>query len=162
IATAGADGSVRIFDAETGKQLLVLPHQHCVTHGLCVVIRASFSPDGSMIATTGRDATIGVFDAHTGRRLLVLRGHKHGGLGTVVAEWSSDGRRLLSTAHDRTRIWDPRTGQRLLVLPAGGGPGRSGAWSPDDKAVLTESGLGPWVYASTGKPKRKPKPLRLL
>jgi WD40 repeat protein/DNA-binding SARP family transcriptional activator len=152
IATAGTDGSIRIFDAETGKQVLALRHQHCVPHGQCVVNRAVFSPDGSMIATTGWDATIGIFDAHTGRRLHVLRGHKHGGFGTVVAEWSSDGRRLLSTGHDGTRIWDPRTGRQLLWLPPGGGPGRSGAWSPDDKAVLTESGLGPRVRdASTGK-----------
>ncbi len=152
IATAGADGSVRIFDAETGEQLLVLPHQHCVPHGLCVANRAVFSPDGSMIATTGWDATIGIFDARTGRRIRVLPGHEHGGLGTVVAEWSSDGRRLLSTGHDGTRIWDPRTGRRLHKLRPGGGPGRSGAWSPDDKEVLTESGLGPHVWdASTGK-----------
>jgi WD40 repeat protein len=41
------------------------------------------------------------------------------------------------------------------VIPPGGGPGRSGAWSPDDKAVLTESGLGPRVWdASTGKKPR--------
>jgi WD40 repeat protein len=152
IATAGADGSVRIFDAETGKQLLALPHQHCVPHGPCVVNHAVFSPDGSMIATTGWDATIGILDSHTGRRLRLLRGHEPGGLGTVSARWSSDGKRLLSTAHDGTRIWDPRTGRQLHWLPPGGGPGRTGAWSPDDKAVLTESGLGPLVRdASTGK-----------
>jgi hypothetical protein len=44
--------SVRIFDANTGKQLLALRHRHCVPYGLCVVNRAVFSPDGSKIATT--------------------------------------------------------------------------------------------------------------
>jgi len=129
IATAGADGSVRIFDAETGKQLLALRHQHCVPHGLCVVNRAVFSPDGSRIATTGWDATIGIFDARGGRRLRVLRGHEPGGLGTYGVQWSRDGRRLLSTGHDGTRIWDVRTGRQLLALPPGGGPGRSGTWA---------------------------------
>jgi len=152
IATGGADGRVRIFDAETGKQLLSLRRQHCVPHGLCVVNRAVFSPDGSTIATTGWDATIAIFDAHSGRRLRVLRGHQPGGLGTYVAEWSRDGRRLLSTGHDGTRIWDVRTGRQLRAFPPGGGPGESGAWSPDDKEVLTESGQGPHVWdVSTGK-----------
>ena len=152
IATAGADGSVRIFDADTGKQLLALRHQHCVPNGLCVVNRAVFSPDGSRIATTGWDATIGIFDARRGRRLRVLRGHKPGGLGTYVAEWSRDGTRLISTGHDGMRIWDVRSGRQLRAFPEGGGPGESGAWSPDDKEVLTESGLGAPVWdVSTGK-----------
>jgi WD40 repeat protein len=52
------------------------------------------------------------------------------------------------------RIWDPRSGRQLVnTLPERGGPGESGAWSPDDKEVLTESGQGPRVWdASTGKP----------
>jgi WD40 repeat protein/DNA-binding SARP family transcriptional activator len=152
IATAGADGSVRIFATDTGKQLLALRHRHCVPHGLCVVQRAVFSPDGSKIATTGWDATVRIFDADSGRQLRVLRGHKPGGLGTYVAEWTRDGTRLLSTGHDGTRIWDVRTGRQLLALPTAGDPGISGAWSPDDKQVLTETGLGARVWdASTGK-----------
>src|SRR5207244_2392102 len=146
IATAGADGSVRIFDADTGKQLVALRHRHCVPHGLCVVNRAVFSPDGSKIATTGWDATVRIVDARSGRQLRVLRGHKPGGLGTYVVEWTRDGKRLLSTSYDGMRIWDARTGRQLLALPPGGGPGESGAWSPDDKEVLTETGLGARVW----------------
>src|SRR5439155_3516743 len=143
---------VRIFDTNSGKQLLALRHRHCVPHGLCIVNRAVFSPDDSKIATTGWDATVRIYDAGSGRQLRVLRGHKLGGLGTYVAEWSRDGRRLLSTGHDGMRIWDARTGRQLLALPPGGGPGESGAWSPDDKEVLTETGLGPRVwYVSTAK-----------
>jgi WD40 repeat protein len=152
IATAGADGSVRIFDAETGKQLLALQHQHCVPHGLCVANNAVFSPDGSRIATTGWDATIRIFDADSGRQLRVLRGHEPGSLGTYVVEWTRDGRRLLSTAHDGMRIWDVRTGRQQLAFPPGGGPAQSGAWSPDGKEVLEDVGLGARVWdATTGK-----------
>ena len=153
IATAGADGSARIFDAETGRQLVVIPRRHCVPHGLCVVNRAVFSPDGSRIATTGWDATVRIFDAATGRQLRVLRGHKPGGFGTYPVAWSPDGTRLLSTAtSDGTRIWDARTGRQLLALPASGGPGAAAAWSPDGTQVLTESGIGPFVWdASSGE-----------
>jgi WD40 repeat protein len=151
IATAGADGSVRIFDADTGKQLLALRHQHCVPHGLCVVNRAVFSPDGSKIATTGWDSTVRILDANSGRQVRLLRGHRPGGIGTYVVEWTRDGKRLLSTSYDGMRIWDARTGRQLLALPPGGGPGESGAWSPDDRQVLTETaGVRVWD-ASTGR-----------
>src|SRR3954471_6394482 len=152
IATAGADGSVRVFDADTGRQLLALRHRHCSPHGPCVVNRAVFSPDGSRLATTGWDAKVRILDARSGRQVRVLRGFKPGGLGTYVAEWSRDGRRVLSTSQGGMRIWDARSGRQLLTLPPGGGPGESGAWSPDEKEVLTETGVGPRVWdASTGK-----------
>jgi WD40 repeat protein/DNA-binding SARP family transcriptional activator len=152
IATAGADGSARIFDAETGRQLVVIRGRHCVPSGLCVVNRAVFSPDGSRIATTGWDATARIFDAATGRQLRVLRGHAPGGFGTYPIAWSPDGSRLLSTAADGTRIWDARTGRKLLALPPSGGPGVSAAWSPGGGQVLTESGIGPVVWdASSGE-----------
>ena len=152
IATAGADGSARIFDAETGRQLVVIRGRHCVPRGLCVVNRAVFSPDGSRIATTGWDATVRIFDAATGRQLRVLRGHAPGGFGTYPVAWSPDGARLLSTAADGTRIWDARTGRQLLALPPSGGPGFSAVWSPDGRQVLTESGIGPVVWdASSGE-----------
>ena len=152
IATAGADGSARVFDAKSGRQLIVIRGRHCVPGGLCVVNRTIFSPDSSRIATTGWDGTVRIFDATTGRQLRVLRGHAPGGFGTYPVAWSPDGARLLSTAADGTRIWDPRTGRQLLALRPSGGPGASAAWSPDGRQVLTESGSGPVVWdASSGE-----------
>ena len=151
IATASMDGSARIFDAETGRQLAVIRGRHCIRRR-CHVNRAVFSPDGSMIATTGADATVRIFDASTRRQLRVLRGHSPGGFGTYPVAWSPDGARLLSMAADGTRIWDARTGQQLLALPPFGGPGASAVWGPDGGQVLLESGLGPDARdASTGK-----------
>jgi WD40 repeat protein/DNA-binding SARP family transcriptional activator len=152
IATASADGSARIFDAKTGRQLVVISGRHCVRRHLCRVNRAVFSPDGRRLATTGQDATVRIFDAATGRQLRVLRGHAPGGLGTYPVAWSPDGARLLSMATDGTRIWDARTGRQLLAIPTTGGPGWYAAWSPDGRQVLTESGIGPVVWdASSGK-----------
>jgi WD40 repeat protein len=152
IATASADGRARIFDAKTGRQLVVISGRHCVGRYLCRVNRAVFSPDGRRLATTGQDATVRVFDAATGRQLRVLRGHAPGGLGTYPVAWTPDGARLLSMATDGTRIWDARTGRQLLALPPSGGPGWHAAWSPDGAQVLTESGVGPVVWdASSGE-----------
>ena len=58
-------------------------------------------------------------------------------------------------AADGTRIWDARTGRRLLALPYRGGPGVSAVWSPDGAQVLIESGVGPEVWdASSGRKRR--------
>jgi WD40 repeat protein/DNA-binding SARP family transcriptional activator len=165
IATASADGSVRIFDTETGEQLWRVRGHHCVPggprlasvaakikEGLCVVNQAVFSPDGTRIATTGADATVRILDAGAGGQLRVLRGHRREGLGTYGVEWSPDGARLLSMAPDGPRIWDARSGRQLRALPSTQGPGFSAVWSPDGRQVLTQSGIGPQVRdASSGK-----------
>jgi WD40 repeat protein/DNA-binding SARP family transcriptional activator len=153
IATASSKGSARIFDAATGQQLVVIPRLHCVRKRGCVVNRAVFSPDGSRIATTGLDATVRILDARTGRQLRVLRGHKPSGVGTYAVEWSPDGTRLLAMGPGGARIWDPRTGRRLVALPpVVPGPAPSVTWSRDGRQVLTESGLGVLVWdASSGE-----------
>ena len=155
IATAGADGSVRIFDAETGKQLVTKTRLHCVRRGSCAVNRAVFSPDGSRIATTGRDAKVRILDARTLRQLRVLHGLKPVGDGSYPVGWSPDGTRLfaMAMAPSGTRIWDPRTGRRLVRLSTrGGGPASAATWSPDGTQVLTMSGQGAHVSdASSGE-----------
>jgi WD40 repeat protein len=44
VATAGLDGTVRLFEADTGAQRLVLP-------GACGVSDVSFSPDGTELVS---------------------------------------------------------------------------------------------------------------
>jgi WD40 repeat protein len=54
---------------------------------------------------------------------------------------------------DGPRIWDPRSGRRLVALdPVAQGPSPSATWSRDGRQVLTESGIGVVVRdASSGK-----------
>lgn len=46
VATASDDGTVRLFDADTGAQQLVLRGSGCAVEGV------SFSPDGTKLAST--------------------------------------------------------------------------------------------------------------
>ena len=95
IATASVDGSARIFDAETGRQLAVIRGRHCIPASLSRQPRG-LQPGQLDDRNDGADATVRIFDTSTGRQLRVLRGHAPGGFGTYPVAWSPDGARLLS------------------------------------------------------------------
>jgi WD40 repeat protein len=97
IVTASADKTARIWDATTGKQLLVL-------RGHILGVRsAAFSTDGKLVVTASEDETARVWDAQTGAELITLAGHK----GPVLtAVFSPDGKRVATGSSDGTvRLW---------------------------------------------------------
>ena len=58
IASAGHDGTVRLWDLATGVEVVRLDEHTSGVEGL------AFSPDGRRIASAGQDGTIRVWDAH--------------------------------------------------------------------------------------------------
>jgi WD40 repeat protein len=97
LASAGQDGSVRVWDVATGAQLLTLKGH------AGAVLAVAYNPDGSRLATAGADQTVRVWEAATGHELLTLRGHTDRIRGVA---FSPDGRRLASASEDETvRIW---------------------------------------------------------
>ena len=57
LATAGEDGTVRIWESVTGQEVLTLKG-----HG-GAVSRVVFSPDGNSLASVGRDGTVKLWEA---------------------------------------------------------------------------------------------------
>jgi WD40 repeat protein len=93
IVTASEDGTVRLWDASSGLQLLEL---QTPAEG------ASFSPDGRRLLTASSDGAR-LWDASDGTPLLLLRGHE---APVVAASFSPDGTRVITASEDRTaRIW---------------------------------------------------------
>jgi WD40 repeat protein/serine/threonine protein kinase len=153
-------GDVRVWDALTGQQLLLLKGPAALIH--CV----AFSPDGKRLATGGDtlDATkqhivageVKVWDAQTGRELLTLKRSKRSA--NSVA-FSPDGKRLASAggglAGSEFKVLDAQTGEELLTCEGNLDLIRSMAFSPDGKRLASAGG---WQYptvriwdAQTGK-----------
>jgi WD40 repeat protein len=135
IATASDDGTARIWNADTGEPLLVLAHEQPT-----FVSNVAWSPDGARILSSSgspdfgsQDTTIRIWDAESGAELLVIRGHNR----TVsMANWSADGKRIVSTSSDgTTRIWDAATGDELLILSTPSIYFNATYWSPDGKYI---------------------------
>ncbi|WP_010581993.1 WD40 domain-containing protein [Schlesneria paludicola] len=129
LASASRDGTVGIWDAAEGWELLAIPgHSHAA-------IRAAWSPDGQRIVSASLDGTVKIWDAEKGQELLTFRGHT-GYVWTAV--WSPDGTQLASSGSDETiQIWDANSGTSLLVINEGTQAFSDVEWSPDGQKLAS-------------------------
>src|SRR5262249_16138355 len=105
LATAGQNGSVKLWDAATGKELLTLAGHTSATTGI------AFSRDGLRIASVGSRQKAGeisrcegrFWDALTGQEILTLQGAE---AQISSLAFSPDGRRLAVTGDSAVTIWD--------------------------------------------------------
>src|SRR5262249_34690121 len=126
LAANGSDG-LKVFDAQTGEELLSLEASTWSTRGNVV-----FSPDGKKFASTSWGYGQ-VWDAQTGEELLAL---KHTDTVRSVA-YSRDGKRLATASHDNiVKLWDAKTGKEIRTL-RGGGP--LAVFSPDGKRLASSA-----------------------
>jgi WD40 repeat protein len=131
IATQGGAGTVRVWDAATGRQMLSLKGG---------INGAVFSPDGRRIASGGWNGTVRVWDIQTGQEKLTLKGHIHPVRGVV---FSPNGQRIASGDGAGTvRVWDAATGRQTLSLKGHTGQIYSMAISPDGRRIASGSDDG--------------------
>ena len=87
LASPSADGTIRLWDAATGKLRRTLEgHEGGVNS-------VAWSPDGKTLASASDDKSIRLWDAETGKLLEALEGHSNWVYGVA---WSPDGRTLAS------------------------------------------------------------------
>jgi WD40 repeat protein len=98
LAVPGPDETVRVLEAPTGKERVVLQR------GEPWVTALAFSPDGTRLVSGELDGSARIWDLATGKELRRLRGH--GGAVDCLA-FSPDGRRLATGSDDATVLtWD--------------------------------------------------------
>ncbi|MEU4829908.1 serine/threonine-protein kinase [Streptosporangium sp. NPDC023615] len=132
LATAGLDGTVRLWDVRTRE-----PIGTPLTGHISGVSSVAFSPDGRTLATAGSDSTVRLWDVRTREPIgTPLTGHA-GYIESVA--FSPDGHTLATASKDDTvRLWDTRTREPVASPLAGHTDDvNSVAFSPDGHTLAT-------------------------
>jgi WD40 repeat protein/serine/threonine protein kinase len=140
------DNTVKVWDAQTGQQLLSLPDRYMVTS-------VAYSPDGKHLATSSLPGVVKVWDAQTGQEIRTLQK-----ISKEPVRWiafSPDNKCLAGTTDFQgvgdVKVWDAQTGEVLLTLRGQTGSPRRVAYSPVGKR-LASSGKDVKLWdAETGK-----------
>jgi WD40 repeat protein/serine/threonine protein kinase len=131
LASGGSDGTAKLWDMATGKEVLTLRGHTSEVTDVC------FSPDGSRLATASNDQTLKLWDVATGREIFTLRGHAARIKGVA---FDPAGQCLVTTDRDgMVKIWDATKSREPQVLRGHTLGVLSLAFSPDGR-VLASSG----------------------
>lgn len=156
IATSQGDGSVKVWDTETGKLILARPGR------AGDFIPLALTSDGARLASGGSDAIVHIWDLTTGDELRVLNANtdtailEHTGnyFGLTALAFSRDGTRLaVASVNGTVRLWDVASGKTISTLCCDTAQADSVAFSPDGTRVATGSQDGNVIVwdASSGR-----------
>ena len=143
VVTTGGDqdGTVRIWDAETGKEKILVEHDNGRRMG--IVACAIFSPDGKRFLSAGTDdTTVRIWDTETGKQLHRMDA---GPRNIWYANISPDGTKVIVPSGNIVRIWDFETGKQLQKLEVREGLSQDefsfvrAVFLPDGEKVVTLS-----------------------
>ncbi len=133
LVTGGIDGTIRVWNAETGEFVRALVGHDSYVYGL------AWSPDGKVVASAGSfDGTVRLWDVQEGKSLSVFRGLQ--GYVYHVA-WSPDGNTLIAAGGGSGWIWIWKVASKGTEMREGSLLAEFGqhlyrlAWSPDSTQV---------------------------
>ncbi|KAJ3308345.1 cleavage stimulation factor, 3' pre-RNA, subunit 1 [Blyttiomyces sp. JEL0837] len=113
-ATAGADGTIRLYDTVAGKMINSMPQAHSGASVSCI----QFSKNGRYLLSAGQDSVPRVWDVSSGKVVHAFEGvvHRSDGIG-VTFTFNDD--YILSPDEVTNNIvcWDARTGALLQKYP---------------------------------------------
>jgi WD40 repeat protein len=129
VASAGFDGTVRIWNVATRKPVAVLHTSSAY------VLAVEWSADGTRLASTS-DVAVEIFDAVSGARLMAVdtrTGPKQ------PPRWGPAAVLALPTYEGRIHIIDAASGRELTVLRGHTDEVSSLSWSPDGRMLASAS-----------------------
>jgi WD40 repeat protein len=146
LASAGADGAVRIRNGRTGEVVLEFR-----AHGRSAV-SVAFHPDGKHLASVGADRTVKVWDLTTGQGVFQQPCDPVRDAAYTVAFRPPDGRQVAAGGGGVVNVWDWASGKLLHAFPGHAPQPIAVAFSGDGRRLATGSGSeGPRVWdAATG------------
>ena len=113
LAATGADRTIRVFDAATyAEQLVIEDHADWV-------MDVAWSPDGTKLASASRDKTSKVFDAKTGDAQTTFNTHAEV---VYTVGWLSDNAQVITGGADnRLRVWKSDDAAQVREIGGFGG-----------------------------------------
>ncbi|KAG2341470.1 WD40 repeat-like protein [Suillus weaverae] len=133
IITCSSDGSLRLWDLESGTQTGNDWQDEGDEEAVFII---ALSPNGNTVASGSSDGKVRLWDIKTGKVVAKWTGHTNY-VWSVC--WSADGGRVVSGSRDGTaRVWDVASGETVLDLIE---TGHEWVWaiiySPDKTKVAT-------------------------
>ncbi|HSD86300.1 MAG TPA: WD40 repeat domain-containing protein, partial [Kofleriaceae bacterium] len=128
LATAGSDGTVRLWDAATGRELAVLAT-------VASTSSAAWSRDGARLVTASADGMLRIWDvaSRTVARTIPT-GERY-----LDVSWSPDEKALAAAAHGGSiAVWN-LDGSRRFIATGHSGPVTTVTWSPDGALLATSA-----------------------
>ena len=135
LGAAGGDKKIRLCDAATGQQCLVLQG-----HLGADVTSLAFSSDGAQLVSVGRDSVVRLWNTATGQQDQALQGHEQP-IRSVAT--SRDGRFLASAGEEtRVMLWEATTGKLSRILSGHTDFVNGLAFSPDGHRLASGAANG--------------------
>jgi WD40 repeat protein len=149
LATVAGDGTARLWDVATGRQIGAPLVVDGAPGGANAV---AFSPDGKMLATADADGTAQLWDVATHRQIgspITVVPHNSQSDQVYTVAFSPDGISLATASEDGTaRLWDVATHRQIGTpmavdtVPGAIPTATAVAFSPDGKTLATADADG--------------------